>query len=161
MTGRKVLVMLLGFFALIVLVNGVFIFYALNSFSGLSTENAYVKGLNYNRTLAQDRAQHDAGWQVSASARRLTEGQVVVLEVQVRDADGRPLNDVALSGELRRPTHQGSDLVLDFQATGDGGYRAMATPEALGQWDLRLSARDADLPGDAGNYRWEKRLWLK
>ena len=145
MTGRKVLAMLLGFFALIVLVNGVFIFYALNSFSGLSTENAYVKGLNFNRSLAQDRAQRDAGWQVSASARRLTEGQVVVLEVRVRDADGRPL----------------SDLVLDFQATGDGGYRAMAKPKALGQWDLRLSARDADLAGDAGNYRWEKRLWLK
>ncbi|MDP6833351.1 MAG: FixH family protein [Alphaproteobacteria bacterium] len=161
MTGRKVLAMLLGFFALIVLVNGVFIYFALNSFSGLSTENAYVKGLNYNRTLAQDRMQREAGWQVTASAKRMAEGQIVVLEVVVKDAAGRPLNNVALSGQLRRPTHQGSDLPLDFQAMGGGGYRAMATPEALGQWDLRLSARNADLAGEAGNYRWEKRLWLK
>ncbi len=155
MTGRKVLMMLLGFFALIVVVNGIFIYFALNSFSGLSTQNAYVKGLNYNRTLAQDRAQKATGLQITATASQ--PGQGVVLEIMVKDRHGKPMENVILSGQLRRPTHEGEDLALDFQAMGAGSYRATAAPGALGQWDLRLLAQ----VGDAGDYRWEKRLWLK
>ncbi|MBT3371532.1 MAG: FixH family protein [Rhodospirillaceae bacterium] len=154
-TGRKVLAMLLGFFALIVAVNGVFIYFALDSFSGLSTQNAYVKGLNYNRTLAQNRAQKATGLQITATASQ--PGQAVVLDVVVKDRHGKPIENLTLSGQLRRPTHEGEDLPLEFQAMGAGSYRATATPEALGQWDLRLLAQVAD----ADDYRWEKRLWLK
>ncbi|MDP6343656.1 MAG: FixH family protein, partial [Alphaproteobacteria bacterium] len=51
LTGRDVLWLLLGFFALIIVVNGIFVVLALNSFSGVSTENAYRQGLAYNQTL--------------------------------------------------------------------------------------------------------------
>jgi nitrogen fixation protein FixH len=156
-TGRKALAMLLSFFAVIVLVNGVFMYFALTSFSGLSTENAYVKGVNYNRTLAQGRAQKAAGWQVTATALQVTPGRQVVLNVRVMDRHGRPLDNLALRGQLRRPTYAGDDVTLEFEATGKGGYRALADPDAAGQWDLRLLAQ----VDDATDYRWEKRLWLK
>lgn len=157
MTGRKFLTMLLGFFAFILLVNGIFIYFALSSFSGLSTDNAYVRGLNYNRTLAQGRAQKATGWQVTATVLRAAPGQRVVLDVRVMDRQGRPLDDLTLSGQLRRPTHEGDDVTLEFEAMGKGGYHALTVPDAAGQWDLRLLAQADDVTG----YRWEKRLWLK
>ncbi len=157
MTGRKALSLLLGFFAVIFLVNGVFIYFAINSFSGLSTRNAYVKGLNYNRTLAEGRAQQAAGWQLTATALQVAPGREFVLDVRVTDRQGRPLDNLNLSGQLRRPTHEGDDLTLEFEATGKGGYRALTATDAAGQWDLRLLAQ---VDGATG-YRWEKRLWLK
>lgn len=161
MTGRKVLAMLLGFFGFIILVNGIFIYFALTSFSGLSTQNAYVKGLNYNSTLESARLQKAAGWQVTATAGRTAPGRELVLDVRIKDRHGRPLEDVVLSGELRRPTHAGSDLALEFRAMGPGDYRAIAGTRAAGQWDLRLLAQAPDGTGEADRYRWERRLWLK
>lgn len=156
-TGRKVLATLLGFFALIILVNGAFVYFALNSFSGLTTENAYAKGLNYNRTLAQGRAQKAAGWKVTATVSRQDSDGAHVLNVRIRDGRDRPLDNLNLTGQLRRPSHAGDDLALQFEAVGQGSYRAIAAPKAPGQWDLRLLAQ----LGDAAGYRWEKRLWLK
>ncbi len=161
MTGRKVLAMLLGFFGLILLVNGVFIFFALSSFSGLTTENAYVKGLHFNRAVARGRAQQAAGWRVTATATQTMPGRELVLQVRVEDRNGRPLEDLKLSGQLRRPTHQGGDLALSFEATGNGGYRAFAAPKTSGQWDLRLVAQANDAAHEKIDYRWEKRFWLK
>ena len=63
-TGRKVLWMLLGFFGVMMAVNGIFVYLALSSFSGLETVNAYVKGLDYNATLRRGAAQKALGWQV-------------------------------------------------------------------------------------------------
>ncbi len=156
MTGRKVLAMLLGFFALIVLVNGIFLYFALTSFSGLSTDNAYVKGLNYNQTLAQGRAQKAAGWELAAETHRTSPGQPVVLRIRITDGEGRALENLTLSGQLRRPTHAGADLPLTFRPIGDGSYQADVAAGA-GQWDLALS-----VPVEGADaYRWEKRLWLK
>ena len=45
-------------------VNGVFTYFALESFGGLETEQAYLKGLDYNRTLEAAAAQRERGWQV-------------------------------------------------------------------------------------------------
>ena len=156
LTGRKVLAMLLGFFALIVLVNGIFLYFALSSFSGLSTENAYLKGLHHNNTLAQGRAQKAAGWNVATAVPRPAPGQPVILRVQVSDREGRALDQLKLTGTFRRPTHEGDDLALDFKALGKGGYRADA-PATAGQWDLQLRAKLEDRQ----DYRWETRLWLK
>ena len=52
-TGRKALWVLLGFFGVILAVNATFVYLAVSSFSGLETDNAYVKGLNYNTTLSR------------------------------------------------------------------------------------------------------------
>ena len=50
-TGRMVFFGLVAFFGLIAAVNGVFMFYALDTFPGLTTEDSYKKGIVYNRTL--------------------------------------------------------------------------------------------------------------
>ena len=48
LTGRHVLYMILGFFGVVLLANVVFVYLAMDTFTGLATEGAYVKGLSYN-----------------------------------------------------------------------------------------------------------------
>ena len=65
-TGRHVLMMMLGFFGVIFAVNGVFAFLAIDTFTGLETEQAYLKGLDYNRTLTAAAEQRTTGTSCSS-----------------------------------------------------------------------------------------------
>jgi len=54
--GRHVLMALIGFFGVMFLVNGIFVYFAVATFSGGDTSDPYRKGLHYNETLqAADR----------------------------------------------------------------------------------------------------------
>jgi len=155
--GRHVLAMMLAFFALILAVNSVFIYLALDTFRGLSTDNAYLKGLDYNRTIAAAEAQTALGWQTRLEAGPAADGNELVLRLQVADRDRAPVDGLAVDGMLRRPVDDGHDQLLVFAAAGDGWYEARAPLPQPGQWDVRLTART----GDGRQHRLEQRLWLK
>ena len=55
--GRHVLMVLCGFFVVMFVVNGIFVYFALATFSGGDTSNPYRKGLHYNEMLAADERQ--------------------------------------------------------------------------------------------------------
>ena len=57
LTGRKVLLLFIGFFSIVFLVNGVMIHLALKTFPGVEDQRPYERGLNYDREIAQARAQ--------------------------------------------------------------------------------------------------------
>jgi nitrogen fixation protein FixH len=57
-----VLIVFLGFFATIFLVNGIMIYDALSTFGGIETADAYRKGLAYNARIAEGAAQAQRGW---------------------------------------------------------------------------------------------------
>ena len=63
--GRHVLVLLLGFFAVVASANAVMIYGALSTFGGLDTPDAYRKGLAYNQRIDAAAAQAQLGWQES------------------------------------------------------------------------------------------------
>jgi nitrogen fixation protein FixH len=50
-TGRKVLVAMVSFFAVVTAVDGIMIYQAISTFGGLETKDAYRKGLSYNQVL--------------------------------------------------------------------------------------------------------------
>lgn len=156
-TGRVVLFCLLGFFGLIMTVNGVFVYLALDSFSGLTTDRAYQKGLAYNERLAAERAQRALGWVVVIEVDWRGPNTESTIAVLLRDRDGVPLDGMALSAELRRPAEARSDRHLEFSGVGSGRYVAGAALAQRGNWDLHLSATAPD--GTA--LRVTRRLWLK
>ena len=51
-TGRKFLALLLGLFLVVAAVNGLMIWYALSSWTGLVSDSAYEDGLGFDRVLA-------------------------------------------------------------------------------------------------------------
>lgn len=156
LTGRHVLLMLLGFFGVIVAVNGVMIYIAASSFTGVETGNAYVKGLAYNETLRVAETQKALGWRVELNQRSLGGGRWEMAAL-FRDKTGRPLDGLAVTAELRRPVHEGADRTVPLVSLGEGRYGAEIALPLKGQWDARLSAT---APGGE-IYLMEQRLWLK
>ena len=63
--GTHVLLVFLGFFTTIFLVNGIMVYAALSTFGGLETADAYRKGLAYNARIAEGQAQAQRGWRDS------------------------------------------------------------------------------------------------
>jgi nitrogen fixation protein FixH len=156
LTGRRVLTIALTAFGLVLLINSVFIYLALDTFSGLSTDDAYVRGLRYNETLAANEAQQRLGWTADVAVDRAADGQVS-MRVGLRDASDTPLAGLVLSGELRRPVREGRDHQVIFEAIAPGQYRARIAGVDAGQWDLALRAVNAA----GAEFRREQRLWLK
>lgn len=159
-TGRRVLIWLLLFFGTIVAVNGAFVYFALDTWPGLSTRRAYEEGLAYNKTLDAARAQHALGWKSVIGVEGAESGGRA-LTVRMADRDGAPVVGLAMTVELRRPVREDQDRMLVLVESEAGVYRARfeATP---GRWQAVVKAIDPggttyrmihDLTIDAGARR--------
>lgn len=140
-TGRRVLGWLLLFFGTVVAVNGAFVYFALDTWPGLSTRRAYEEGLAYNKTLDAARAQRALGWK-SAVDFEGAEGGGRALTVRMANRDGAPVAGLAITVELRRPVREGEDRTLMLAETGFGAYRAVADVP-LGRWQAVVKAIDS------------------
>jgi nitrogen fixation protein FixH len=138
--AARALYWLVGGFAIVLAVNGLFVYLALASWNGLVTDNAYERGLAYNRTLAQVRAEAARGWRIEID---YAEGMAAV---RVRDAEGRALNGLDVEVRFVRPTHEGYDSTIALAGRGEGRYAAAAPLPLPGQWDMLVVARDREGP---------------
>ncbi|MFQ5468128.1 MAG: FixH family protein [Kiloniellaceae bacterium] len=155
-TGRHALIGVLAFFAVVFAANGAFVYLALDSWSGLSTENPYERGIAYNETLAAAAAQKALGWRARLGFTDLGAGRGRI-EIAFADQRGAPLDTLEVSGTIRRPTHEGLDRAVSLAWTGPGRYAVELAFPKSGQWDVRLVARGR---GDR-RFEIEDRIWLK
>jgi nitrogen fixation protein FixH len=153
--GKHVLIAVLAFFAFVIAVNGIYIALAMWSWSGLSTEDAYQRGLAYNQTLAEAEAQRALNWQVKAVLEPMAGGGAR-LTVAFTDRSGAPVEGLTVSGDLRRPVRDDLDRAVDLVRDGPGRYGADVDQLAAGQWDVRLRATSPD----GAIFVLEDRLWL-
>ncbi len=150
--GRHVLFGLLAFFGVMFAVNGVFVYFATTTFSGLSEEHAYQKGLHYNETIAAYKSQRALAWAHHAEI----VGDHV--ELRVSDADEKPVSNLEVIGTMRRPATDDEDRTLAFRHAGPGIYVAEVGPFEPGQWQLEAEAKPYGKP-QAPLYRMTARLW--
>src|SRR3954468_387267 len=153
LTGRGVLVALLGFFGLIFATNAIFITAAIRTFRGEDEARPYLQGVEYNHTLARRSEQARLGWRASMSDRRLPSG-MVLLTVDVAQADGKPPAGLALTGELRHPADENRDRLLRFAETAPGHFESVLRDLNPGRWQMVVS-NSKDQP-----FRAEGRLWV-
>ncbi len=132
-TGRTVLFWLFGFFGVVFLANGIFIYFALGSFPGVAVDSAYQAGQAYNREIAAARSQADLDWQVSSLLE--TGGMLIV---RATDRDGAPLYGLRVTAVLRHPAHEAGDIEAEFRGEGGGRYVAELGRLPKGNWDLVL-----------------------
>lgn len=144
-TGRKVLIGFVAFFAVVFVVNGIFIALSLVSFPGVETENAYRRGLAYDETLAADAAQRARGWRVSADWQGTGAGRGRLL-VRAIDRDGGPLSGLAATAELRRAVHAGADRRATLTEVAAATYAADLALPAPGNWQLTVRLARPGLP---------------
>ncbi|UPY37463.1 FixH family protein [Sediminicoccus sp. KRV36] len=117
-----------GGMLVVILVNGVLIFSALSTFTGVSVGQAYDRGRDYNRVLEEAARQDALGWslRVAREADRLA--------ITARDRDGAPVAGV-VEAHLLRPL-DGQRVALP-DASGAGRF-VLDLPELrAGQWEFR------------------------
>jgi nitrogen fixation protein FixH len=139
LTGRTVLLCLLGFFGVVIGVNGVMMALAIGTMPGLETEKPYQTGIGYNAEIAAAQAQATRRWQVTSHIDRDAGGRTSV-KVEARDGNGAPLARLAVTVRLARPTDQRADRTISLTERGSGSYLGEATDVAPGVWDVEFDA---------------------
>lgn len=132
-THRHMLIILFVFFGTIFSVNGLMVYLASKSWTGLVVKNGYVASQSFNRKISEQETLIAQGWQ----------GQLAVENGQFDYAltqKTRPVSGCKVSGVLKRPVHDRNDQALVFQADGDGLYNARAQL-APGLWVVVMKAR--------------------
>lgn len=132
-TGWTVLCTLLGFFGVIFAVNGVMIYEALSTLTGVDTDSAYQAGLMYEQAVAMAKAQDARHWRVDAKLTPSSGGER--LDVSARDASGQPLADMQASAVFERPTDRRLDRSVVLVEDTAGRFHGDADV-AAGQWDV-------------------------
>ena len=149
LTGRHVWIRLLVFFGTMLSVNIYFTVMAVKSFSGEDVPRSYRQGLDYNQTLESRASQTAMGW----SAHVNTNNDKIIIEV--RSANGEPIENLQLSASLHHPATLSNDEKLNFEKLGKGRYAATIFG-LKGRWNLKAVAVK-----DQVDFRFESELWLK
>jgi nitrogen fixation protein FixH len=145
LTGRKVLVMLLAFFGIVIGANLTMMKLAMQTLPGTEVDSAYSASLAYEKQITAAHDQNARNWKVDAQVVRSADG-VATLQVEARDNTGKPMSGLKFQGRFERPTDRRADQVVALAETGMGVYRGTAAVIAPGQWDLVLE-------GDAAGRR--------
>ncbi len=150
--GRHVLIGLIGFFGLIFLVNGIFLYYAVTTFGGGDTSNPYRKGLQYNETLAEAARDAERGWKADL----VYDGKTGRLAFSLRDKGGEPVAGLHFDVTVGRPATDREDVSAKFHEIESGSYVAELTL-APGQWVVQLRSKEVSREGDP-TYRLKQRV---
>lgn len=129
-----------GFFLLVVAVNGVMVYVATVSWTGLETQSSYDKGLQYNRNLEAAARQAELGWTPTFEA-RIVQGYLAEVELRVTDARNEPVDGADVLAVFERPGEQAADFELPLLAAGPGLYRARFDLPRVGVWKIHLTVR--------------------
>lgn len=128
-TGRRFLLIVLGFFGVIIAANVTMMSFALGTFGGLVVPNAYVAGLHFNSDVADAETSVSATWTVEATP------SPIGLSMTIQDAAGAPVSSAAISGVVGRPSHDREDTAVTFVELSPGVYTADAALNP-GAWRL-------------------------
>jgi nitrogen fixation protein FixH len=136
LTGRHVLLMLVSFFAVVIGVNLVLVYFAKSSWTGLVVQNGYVESQAFNKNAAIARAQEALGWKPEFT---VTRGRILV---DVTDAAGAPLALESATVMMRRPSSDKLDHELTLASTGTGHFEVAADLQP-GIWEADLHLKDS------------------
>jgi nitrogen fixation protein FixH len=161
LTGQHVLVMVLGFFGVVFIVNAVFLYEALSSYTGVIAQEPYRKGLKYNERIAADERQGALAWSVELGIE--PSGR---LALSLVEAGGQPVSGLTVSGVIGRASTAQQDMALTFTETRPGAYHAAVGTLAPGSWLASLEIRGTTAAASSESesdivYRLRRRLWVK
>ena len=132
-TGKHVLIGFVAAFTVIIGVNLVMAYSAVNTFPGLEVRNSYVASQTFDDRKA---AQEALGWTVEA---RHKGG---LLTLSITDDQGQPVEVEMLDATVGRATHVAQDVTPDFRY--DGSAYVAQVPLGDGNWNIRMTALAED-----------------
>jgi len=144
-----------GFFAVMFVANGTMVYYAVTTFTGVETNNAYRRGLQYNKKIEAAAKQRALGWTAALEVEQRPP-LAARITLNLTDRDTRALSGADIDVTFVRPTHEGSDFSATLSAVGAGRYRMDARFPLPGQWDVRL-----DIVHPDGTYAMKERIFVR
>jgi nitrogen fixation protein FixH len=135
--GRHVLMALVGFFGVMLIVNAIFVYFALATFSGGDTSNPYRKGLDYNETVAAAKRQAARGWQGEIAY----DDRAERLSFRVHDKNAAPVRGLSIQANLRRPATDREDRAVSL-AEAEPGVYAAEVKLGPGLWVISLASTE-------------------
>lgn len=130
-------------FGVVIAVNAIMIYVAATTWTGITTNRSYDKGLTYNRNLEAAARQEALGWQAAIEI-EATEPRAGMLRLTLADRDGAAVNRARPVATFERPTQEGHDFSVELNPTGAGAYAASFAVPLEGIWDLRVVVRHGD-----------------
>jgi nitrogen fixation protein FixH len=143
LTGKHVLMWVLGFFGVMFIANGFFVYYANVSWPGVEVESSYKEGQVYDQKLADAREQQERAWKMDAQLKR-SAGDVLLV-IEAKDKLGNALSGLLIKAEVGRPITEVQDHKLDLTEKGDGIYMASLGSLDPGRWRVKLEAFEKDV----------------
>lgn len=142
LTGKKVLIWFLGFFFVVFGANMVMAWFAVTTFSGVQTEDAYARGRDFNQEIARAENQQALGWSISVETKMEGEMRLFVT-MTIKDASGDALEAMRVEGQVVRPVRKGIDQPAVFAHLGGGRYGSGLALPKPGKWQLQVRVQDA------------------
>lgn len=126
------------FFAVVLSVNGFFIYKSVSGFEGLVEDNYYEKGLNYNNVIQQAKR---LGWKIELSfADGLNPTAQNRAKVSISDTEGKAVDGLTVQIALRRPATDKFDDKFEL-AQSQGAYYGSVSVPVSGFWDMVVTAK--------------------
>ena len=141
-TGFHVLAGMVGFFAIIIAVNMVFLTLAVRTFPGEQEKKSYMQGLQFNDRLEAREAQAALGWSVDIEQAARTD-ESGLIELAFKSKEDAPIYKLTVEGVLSRPADDDHDIALAFTPSGPGRYQAQTGALGPGVWTLKASAANS------------------
>lgn len=133
-TGRTVLTALLITFGIVFAVNGVFVYFAVSTWPGLSQSDAYEKGLRYNEVIRAAEVQKELGWRSDISV-----APNGAIRVRITGRDGRTVDVGSAEVTIERPVGDAAARTIVLSKGADGAFSAQMTPLSKGIWYANVS----------------------
>ncbi|MGU3400568.1 FixH family protein [Brucellaceae bacterium D45D] len=136
-TGWHMLAIMLGFFGVIIVVNLIMAYNAVQTWSGFVVKNTYVASQEFNEKAETGKEQAALNWQ---SKPTLEQG---VFVWRVNDSNGNPVAVTGGTVEFKRPVGDAHDTKVTL-ATGEPGMLTAPLELGEGAWIMEVNA-DAGL----------------
>ena len=130
--NRIILYCFVGFFGTFMVLDGIFVYLAVSTQTGIVTEKSYEKGLDYNRVLEEARSQPEVNDVISF--------EDSTLKWVVKDGKNKPIN-IQAKATFFRPVQQGHDFTLPLESRGQGVYEVKPDLPLKGLWSVRLQGQ--------------------
>ncbi len=135
MRDRIIPLYFVAFFVFIAIFDVIFVYLATSTHSGVVTENAYQKGLNYNQYIDAYDQQEITGWNGNIGFNEHS------LFFQLNDKQGQPIVGAKVVAHISRSTRSGLDFEVLLEHRSEGMYENDEMNFPLkGQWDIRVVA---------------------
>jgi nitrogen fixation protein FixH len=128
---------------LVVVVNMVLLWFALETFPGTVTANSYERGRKYGQVLERDAAIEALGWRVDVRWQPEHGGAVVA---RYLDRDGQPVRGLMPRAVITRPLGDASRLDVLLREGESGVYSGNVALPHRGLWDVSVTAETRSVP---------------